>query len=99
MLPSQRCVFVPAASRATFTLLLSFLAARERPGMITKVCLNNKCPSYGHFVYTVAMRCLFCRWDLRPAQRSGELVLRGTDAPRSASLSSQPATLPLRARR
>ena len=67
--------------------------------MVTKVCLNGKCPSYGHFVYTVAMRCLFCRWDLRPAQRSGELTLRETGAARSASLSAQPVTLSLRTRR
>ena len=37
--------------------------------MITKVCTNSKCPSYAHFVYTVAMRCVICRCDLKSAQR------------------------------
>ncbi len=40
--------------------------------MATKVCTNNKCPAYAHFVYTLAMRCVLCKWDLMAAQRSGE---------------------------
>jgi hypothetical protein len=40
--------------------------------MTTKVCANNKCPAYAHFVYTLAMRCVLCKWDLKAAQRSGE---------------------------
>jgi hypothetical protein len=41
--------------------------------MTTKVCTNIQCPAYAHFVYTVAMRCIFCRWDLKNAQRSTDL--------------------------
>jgi hypothetical protein len=51
--------------------------------MVTKVCLNNKCSAYGHFVYTVAMRCLFCRWDLRAAQRGAEGTLSARNAGRA----------------
>ena len=36
---------------------------------MTKACTNNKCPAYAHFVYTVAMRCVLCRCDLKSAQR------------------------------
>jgi hypothetical protein len=50
--------------------------------MTTKACTNIKCPAYAHFVYTVAMRCVLCRWDLRSAQRisdaGGILTERGT---------------------
>ncbi len=42
--------------------------------MITKACTNNRCPAYAHFVYTVAVRCVLCRWDLKPAQRSIDAV-------------------------
>jgi hypothetical protein len=37
--------------------------------MTTKACTNTRCPAYAHFVYTVAMRCVLCRWDLKSAQR------------------------------
>jgi hypothetical protein len=40
--------------------------------MMTKACTNSKCPAYAHFVYTVAMRCVLCRWDLKGAQRSSD---------------------------
>ena len=42
--------------------------------MTTKACTNRNCPAYAHFVYTVAMRCVLCRWDLRSAQRSNEAL-------------------------
>lgn len=42
--------------------------------MMTKACTNTKCPAYAHFVYTVAMRCVLCRWDLKGAQRSSDAV-------------------------
>lgn len=42
--------------------------------MMTKACTNSKCPAYAHFVYTVAMRCVLCRWDLKSAQRISEAV-------------------------
>lgn len=32
--------------------------------MTTKICTNEHCPAYAHFVYTVAMRCVLCRCDL-----------------------------------
>ena len=40
--------------------------------MTTKVCTNSKCPAYAHFVYSVEMRCVHCKWDLKAAQRSRE---------------------------
>jgi hypothetical protein len=42
--------------------------------MMTKACTNGKCPAYAHFVYTVAMRCVLCRWDLKSAQRISDAV-------------------------
>jgi hypothetical protein len=42
--------------------------------MMTKACTNSKCPAYAHFVYTVAMRCVLCRWDLKSAQRMSDLI-------------------------
>jgi hypothetical protein len=42
--------------------------------MMTKACTNSKCPAYAHFVYTLAMRCVLCRWDLKSAQRISEAV-------------------------
>ncbi|MFZ0437663.1 MAG: hypothetical protein WCA76_11010 [Candidatus Sulfotelmatobacter sp.] len=42
--------------------------------MITKACTNSKCPAYAHFVYTVAMRCVLCRWDLKSAQRINDAL-------------------------
>ena len=45
--------------------------------MMTKACTNTKCPAYAHFVYTVAMRCVLCRWDLKGAQRSSDAVEDG----------------------
>jgi hypothetical protein len=38
--------------------------------MTTKICTNNQCPAYAHFVYTLAMRCVLCRCDLTAAQRT-----------------------------
>jgi hypothetical protein len=52
--------------------------------MITKACTNPKCPSYAHLVYTVAMRCVLCRWDLKTAQRISDSV--GDDFQRASSL-------------
>ena len=37
---------------------------------MTKACTNSKCPAYAHFVYTVAMRCVLCRCDLKGSQRN-----------------------------
>jgi hypothetical protein len=48
--------------------------------MTTKVCVNNNCPGYGHFVFTVAMRCYFCHCDLSVAQRNARMA----EAPRHA---------------
>ncbi len=45
--------------------------------MMTKACTNSKCPAYAHFVYTVAMRCVLCRCDLKGAQRNIEDVGSG----------------------
>lgn len=42
--------------------------------MMTKACTNTKCPAYAHFVYTVAMRCVLCKWDLKSAQRCSDAV-------------------------
>jgi hypothetical protein len=39
---------------------------------MTKACANINCPAYAHFVYTVAMRCVLCRCDLKTAQRINE---------------------------
>ena len=57
--------------------------------MMTKACTNSKCPAYAHFVYTVAMRCVLCRCDLKGAQRhfedavsSGERATTATEHPR-----------------
>jgi len=41
--------------------------------MTTKVCTNVKCSCYAQLVYTVAMRCVICRWDLKSANRNAEL--------------------------
>lgn len=40
--------------------------------MNTKVCTNSSCGAHGHLIYTVAMRCLFCRWDLKVSQRNDD---------------------------
>jgi hypothetical protein len=45
--------------------------------MKTKACSNVKCPAYAHFVYTVAMRCVLCRWDLKSAHRISDAVADG----------------------
>jgi hypothetical protein len=42
--------------------------------MMTKACTNSRCPAYAHFVYTVAMRCVLCRCDLKSAQRISESI-------------------------
>jgi len=57
--------------------------------MLTKACTNSKCPAYAHFVYTVAMRCVLCRWDLKSAQRISDAVSDGLNAvgPRGAAVS------------
>jgi hypothetical protein len=51
--------------------------------MLTKACTNSKCPAYAHFVYTVAMRCVLCRWDLKSAHRSSDAVEGGLDSGRT----------------
>lgn len=40
--------------------------------MLTKVCTNQNCPAYAHFVFTLGMRCVLCRWDLKAAHRNPE---------------------------
>jgi len=47
---------------------------------MTKACTNHKCPAYAHFVYTLAMRCVLCRWDLKSAQRISDGVGDGLEA-------------------
>jgi hypothetical protein len=51
--------------------------------MMTKACTNGKCPAYAHFVYTVAMRCVLCRWDLKSAQRISDAIGDGLNRTRS----------------
>jgi hypothetical protein len=51
--------------------------------MITKACTNSKCPAYAHFVYTVAMRCVLCRWDLKSAHRTSDAVGDGLNSRRT----------------
>jgi hypothetical protein len=51
--------------------------------MMTKACTNSKCPAYAHFVYTVAMRCVLCRWDLKSAHRSSDAVGDGRNSART----------------
>jgi hypothetical protein len=51
--------------------------------MMTKACTNSKCPAYAHFVYTVAMRCVLCRWDLKSAYRSSDAVGDGLNSGRT----------------
>jgi len=48
--------------------------------MTSKVCTNSKCPGYAHIVYTVEMRCLLCKWDLKAASRE-DLGLGRAKAP------------------
>jgi hypothetical protein len=55
--------------------------------MLTKACTNGKCPAYAHFVYTVAMRCVLCRWDLKSAQRISEVAGDQAALPRKNSSS------------
>ncbi|MGA9510001.1 MAG: hypothetical protein WBV55_15395 [Candidatus Sulfotelmatobacter sp.] len=45
--------------------------------MMTKACTNGKCRAYAHFVFTVAMRCVLCRCDLKSAQRISESTSDG----------------------
>ena len=52
--------------------------------MMTKACTNSNCPAYAHFVYTVAMRCVLCRCDLKSAQRISEAVADVRDRARSS---------------
>ena len=49
--------------------------------MMTKACTNSKCPAYAHFVYTVSMRCVLCRWDLKSAQRISDAVSDSLERP------------------
>jgi hypothetical protein len=58
--------------------------------MMTKACTNNKCPAYAHFVYTVAMRCVLCRCDLKGAQRNIEDVGLGRATSSDAEVSRNP---------
>jgi hypothetical protein len=51
--------------------------------MLTKACTNSQCPAYAHFVYTVAMRCVLCRWDLKSAHRRGDAVGGGLNSGRT----------------
>ena len=51
--------------------------------MITKACTNSKCPAYAHFVYTVAMRCVLCRWDLKSAHGRSDAVGGGLNSGRT----------------
>ncbi len=67
-----------AGERATVTLGSgsqphSLVTGKAFP-MMTKACTNTKCPAYAHFVYTVAMRCVLCRCDLKSAQRISEAI-------------------------
>jgi hypothetical protein len=60
--------------------------------MNTKACTNVKCPAYAHFVYTLAMRCVLCRWDLKSAQRISDSIgdgFRGGTGPELARKSSR----------
>jgi hypothetical protein len=51
--------------------------------MTNKVCTNEKCPAFAHFVYTVAMRCVLCRCDLMAVQRNLQMVAEGrTELPK-----------------
>jgi len=73
-----------AVYRANFTgsllpRLVRQSARAELSNMTTKVCTNRNCPAYAHFVYTVAMRCVLCRWDLKAAQ-TARAGLGGTNA-------------------
>ncbi|HEV3305630.1 MAG TPA: hypothetical protein VGZ91_04245 [Candidatus Sulfotelmatobacter sp.] len=52
---------------------------------MTKACTNHKCPAYAHFVYTVAMRCVLCRWDLKSAQRISDAVADGFSGAKTRS--------------
>ncbi|MGB7865015.1 MAG: hypothetical protein WCF74_16605 [Candidatus Sulfotelmatobacter sp.] len=60
--------------------------------MMTKACTNSKCQAYAHFVYTVAMRCVLCRWDLKSAQRISDAMGDGLQGTRTsaATASSRP---------
>jgi len=53
--------------------------------MMTKACTNTRCPAYAHLVYTVAMRCVLCRWDLKGAQRSRDAVGDGLNRTRDGT--------------
>jgi hypothetical protein len=66
-----RAVYRANVTGSLLPRLVRQSAQAELPNMTTKVCANRNCPAYAHFVYTVAMRCVLCRWDLKAAQRSG----------------------------
>lgn len=44
--------------------------------MMTKACTNSRCAAYAHFIYTLDMRCVLCRWDLRIMNGSGNFSAR-----------------------
>jgi hypothetical protein len=50
-------------------------AAVPRPEFFVNstICMNRKCPGYGRVIYTGATRCVFCKWDLKAAQRRIEM--------------------------
>jgi len=60
--------------------------------MMTKACSNSKCPAYAHFVYTVAMRCVLCRWDLKSAQRMSDAAADIHGRTNGVALSKKSAT-------
>ena len=67
--------------------------------MTTKACTNSNCPAYAHFVYTVAMRCVLCRWDLKSAQRSNEAMGDNPAIPGASRLALSSKTSGTRATR
>jgi hypothetical protein len=50
-----------------------------------RACLNTQCIGFSHIVYSVATRCPFCRWDLKPVLPASESAPSSKPDRRSAS--------------
>jgi hypothetical protein len=54
--------------------------------MNRRICMNRKCPGYGRVVYAGATRCVFCKWDLKAAQRQMKMPAASADTDDSPRL-------------
>jgi hypothetical protein len=59
--------------------------------MTAKICTNSNCRAQAHLVYTMATRCIFCRCDLQPADRTTQGVFPMRKSDRSSAINQASA--------